>query len=304
VIPERLTSAELDDHPWIFGSPTLRALDYTFQVRTSSPELAAYLPGLLETFPPSPAPPSAVYSLFDLGDGVAERWQAYVGDLRVASTGNANDAVRYLLWHLNRKVVESSPRYTLLHAAAVALDGQAVIMPAAMDSGKTTTTAGLLRSGLSYLTDEIVALDPETLQVAAYPRTLNVDPGSWDVLRDLEPDLPDDLRMFTTDRWDLRPGAFGPDTVAYTAEPALIVAPRYVAGAPTSLDPVGQVRTARALSQSTFKLGRNSRRDLDVLGRLARTCPGYQLTIGDLDEACRLVLECLTKRVRRPRSHE
>src|SRR3989337_610946 len=88
-------------------------------------------------------------------------------------------SLRCLLWHINKRVVEETSRLTLVHAGGLELDGQGIVMPAVMESGKTTTTAGLLRRGLRYLSDEIVAVDPDSLTLLAYPKALTVEPGSF-----------------------------------------------------------------------------------------------------------------------------
>src|SRR6266576_744062 len=79
---------------------------------------------------------------------------------RVAeTTGLLTD---YLLWDVNARTIERTDGYLAIHAAAASLGGAGILLPAPPDSGKTTTVAGLVRAGCSYLTDEAALVDPET----------------------------------------------------------------------------------------------------------------------------------------------
>ena len=44
-----------------------------------------------------------------------------------------------------------------------------------MESGKTTLTAGLVRAGFDYLSDEAVAFDWDTLDIVPYAKPLSID---------------------------------------------------------------------------------------------------------------------------------
>lgn len=60
------------------------------------------------------------------------------------------------LSHVLRKL-----RLFELHAGAVVLNGQGVLIPAASGSGKTTTVFSLVREGFRYLADDHLYLEPE-----------------------------------------------------------------------------------------------------------------------------------------------
>ena len=89
----------------------------------------------------------------------------------------------------------------LVHAGAVEWDGHAALFPAPMESGKTTLVAGLVRAGARYLSDEAAAIDPETLLVHPFPKSLTIGAGSWEVLADLAPAVdPEVTRRYLLDR--------------------------------------------------------------------------------------------------------
>jgi hypothetical protein len=105
---------------------------------------------------------------------------------RVAGMTTLSAMVDALVHDLNRRVVDASP-HLLLHAGGVAGAGVAVALPGHMEAGKTTLTAGLVRAGLGYLTDEALAFDRETLLALPYPKPLSIDPGAWPLFLELAP---------------------------------------------------------------------------------------------------------------------
>jgi hypothetical protein len=67
----------------------------------------------------------------------------------------------------------------LLHASAVAVDGQAVAITAEAGTGKTTLAAHLLDRGADLLADDVLALELAGAEIVAHPGVAlaNVDPG-------------------------------------------------------------------------------------------------------------------------------
>lgn len=59
-----------------------------------------------------------------------------------------------------------------LHAAALEFQGRAFLLAADAGSGKSTTTWALLHHGFAYLSDELSPIDPQTLEVFAYPHAI------------------------------------------------------------------------------------------------------------------------------------
>jgi hypothetical protein len=59
-----------------------------------------------------------------------------------------------------------------LHAAAVAVNGRAIAMPAFPGTGKSTLTLALTQRGLDYLSDELAPLDLQARSVEPYSRAL------------------------------------------------------------------------------------------------------------------------------------
>jgi hypothetical protein len=201
-----------------------------------------------------------------------------------------------VIWGINRQIIDNTSDRLLLHAAAAADGtGRVVLLPAAMEAGKTTLVTGLLDRGLAYLTDEAAAVRPD-LTVQGFAKPLSIDTGSWSLLRHHRPHLADRLAPYMSEQWQVPPHHF--TTVLDEGSLALIVFPSYRTGAPTTferLDAIDALDLARA---STF--GREGRPlPVDRLAGLAEVVtavPCYELRSGDLTEACSRVIAALEAR--------
>lgn len=198
-----------------------------------------------------------------------------------------------LIWAVNRQVIDGSGSDLLIHAAAAAdVDGRVVLLPAPMESGKTTLVAGLLDRGLHYLTDEAVAVDPD-LTVRGFAKPLSIDSGSWRVLKHHAPRLPDALAGYMDAQWQVPPQRF--TTVVASGQLTVIVFPTYRAGEATNLTKLAPVSALDLIRASTF--GREHEPlTSDTMTRLAHmvaAVPCFELRGGDLAEACAAVLDRL-----------
>lgn len=290
--PPRMPAGRLDAVPWAYRTRWFRALEHEFSVRTMDPELGAYFDELFATFDvvAEPRDQGRVYSVIERSPRSRTRFGLYFDRERISIANNADLVIGYLFWHINRQVVETSgSRYVLLHAAAAERDGAAVILPARMESGKTTTVSGLLRAGFRYLTDEATAVDPDTLMIEPYRKTLSIDPGSWSVLPELRPHVPDAVAHYVRSQWHSDPRIVDPDALGSPARARLIVSPRYESGATTELEPLRPVQALLTLAENSFNLVDHGRRGLQALADVVEGCECYRLTVGDLDDAVALI---------------
>lgn len=202
-----------------------------------------------------------------------------------------------LLWDVNRQAVAATSEHLVLHAGAVAVGGHAVVLPAAMEAGKTTLVTGLVRAGCGYLSDELATVpDPadgngDGLQVLPYPKAISLDPGSWPLFPEVEPDV--DRRALSPSQWllladDVRAEA----TVTDPAPLGTIVLPRHQPGATTSIIRLDPVEALRALVECAFDFLERPAEVLPRLAIVAERVPVHRLVVGDgVTEAVELVLQ-------------
>ena len=270
----------LDSRDWPYQSPSYRALGHSFSLRSDDPDVGDYIEAVFSEFRTDDHAVTT-YSLMDRRPQRKAAYALFADDVRVGLSRTRSRALATLLWHVNQEVVRRTDhQFVQWHASAAVRDGVCVVMPAPMESGKTTTVAGLLRHGYQYLTDETVAVDVQTLIVEPFPKALSVDRGSWAVLPDLEPEL-----RLVDEQWQVPPRSIRPDAVAAPARPRLIVAPRFRRGATTELRPMRRAEALVLVAQSTFRFTESPARNLQVSARVLQGCDCFELVIGDLPTA-------------------
>ena len=223
------------------------------------------------------------------------RWEVHLDGTRLIRTEAASIAFRHLLFEANRQAIDGTPDLVLVHASAAVLDGRAIVMPGPMGAGKSTLVAALVRAGLGYLTDEIVALDPATGVVVPYPKYLSLGPA----LAHLVPDLPADLRTVVGDQRLVSPEAIRPGAVAPPAPPRVVVFPRYERGAATAVTRLRPAAALSTLAQHAFHLDHDGPRVLTTLATMVERSSCFEMVSGDVDEA-RDTLLALVEGAREP----
>jgi len=276
---------------WGYTSGRFLAFDHDFGVRTSDPALGRYIASVLDGLA-APGSPAAWYSLEDRGPDEELRYALDFDGEQELESPTGSRVVATLLWHVNRHATASCTDRVLVHAAGAVDDDRGVVLPARMESGKTTLVAGLVRAGLRYLTDEAVAVDPTSYRLHGLAKPLTIDPGSWLVLADLEPEVDPDIRQYMRS-WNVDVRSIRPDAIAASAAPALVILPRYEEGATTALTSVSRGLALMALCENSFNLAMLGQGGIDALTEVVRRSACYALVVGDLATACDLVLDAL-----------
>ena len=233
-----------DERAWAYRSPGYRALNLSFGVRTTDPDVGAYLDHVLSGLTDGGEDPKIWYSITSSGEGSGCAYPLYFGSELLVRAHSRAFAVETLLWHLNGATVDRADPLVVLHAGGVALNGAGVIICGPSGSGKTTLTAALVRAGFRYLTDEALAIDPATRRLLPYPKALAIKRGSWELLADLRPSRSELARGV----WHVVPTDIRSDAIAGATTPSLVLLPtRGGLEEPTDEDEIREVGRAEAL---------------------------------------------------------
>ncbi|MGH2693137.1 MAG: hypothetical protein ACRDHM_11680 [Actinomycetota bacterium] len=251
-------------------------------MRTELPEVAGPLAALLEPMAASDVTLAPVYEItrddLETGPYVVKLDGALVQRSQVARA-----AVDYVLWHVNTEAIKGTAIHLALHAGAVSRDGKAVILPAPPDSGKTTLTAGLVRAGFEYLSDEAAMIDPGSAWVHPFPRAMWMEQPTVELLGRAGagvPALENERYHYQVLAEDLRSGSRGrPCPVRF------VIAPRYDPAGGTSLEPIGRAEAVRMLAENSFNFSRFGADGLEILGRLVAGAECYRLRVDELASA-------------------
>ena len=276
---------------WVHRTPSLCALSYRFAVRTDDDRLGDRVDALLAGLPDADAAPVEHWYSLTRAEAPAGAVDVRRDGEELARGQTAGDALAWVVWDVNRAAAASGAAHLLFHAGGIEADGTGVLLPGASMAGKSTLVAGLVRAGFGYLTDELAALDLATGRLVPYAKPITVKPGSFAVLSDMGPaaDGPSGPDPWAGREWQVAVGGGTGRRIGRPCAPGFVVVPRYDAGAETTLTPLSETEAFFTLALHAVNLVPHGSAGTRALGRLARQCRCFSLTVSDLDEACRLV---------------
>jgi hypothetical protein len=209
-----------------------------------------------------------------------ERW---VGDLL--------SLAMYDLW---RAFAIASRDYLLIHSGSVALGDRAVLLPAAMDAGKSSLTLALLQEGFSYLSDEFGAIDPVTGRVHPVQRPMALDQDAFDRFPGIEERTRDkeEPPVLLTKRF-VRAQDVGAE-VGRPSGVGAIVFPEPAFGGPARLERVTKAEAVERLVSNAFNVNRYEERAVVLLGRVVAGAETYRLSGGTPQERARVIADSLS----------
>lgn len=143
-----------------------------------------------------------------------------------------------LEWGLNWCVATQVNHFLLFHAAVVARDDRALLMPGPPGCGKSTLCAALVTRGWRLLSDELAMVDLEAGTIHGLARPVSLKNESIPALRALAPDAFVSAPCHDTLKGTvahLRPPADSVQRMDVPARPAWIVFPRFETGAANAL---------------------------------------------------------------------
>jgi hypothetical protein len=209
-------------------------------------------------------------------------------------------ALAFLIWAINSAATERlRATHLLFHAGAVSSAGHGLLLPAPAGYGKTTLVAALIAAGFGYFGDDIAAVDPATLALLPFAKSLAVKAGGRRVLAPFYPALGPGraggvprLRAGGETVWYLPPPAD-----AWPGRPApvrYVVLPRYVSRSRTALTPVTRSEALERLLEQSFGIAGPGGRGLPGVAsavELVRRAECYALTVGRLGTAVRVLAD-------------
>lgn len=168
-----------------------------------------------------------------------------------------------------------------LHAGAVGWNGRCVLFPGMSGAGKSSLVAWFIDKGLSYLTDELCALD-EAGGIVGFPRALVLKAGADEL-----------VAKFSSfrDAPTLRAGGnlmICPDRAMVAAPDAhpcgLIVFATYASGAALTIEPLSAAKAALKLMSCNVNARNLPDGGFGAISALAQSAPAVALRYGAFDQ--------------------
>ena len=169
---------------WSLDRAGVPLIDTTCAVRVDDAEVAGLVDAVLAAPPvaggpmvgPGPSPTDAHAIDVVTGRPAGRRRYRILVDGRMAGrVARPELAAEDVLHHLDALAIHHTPGRLLWHAGAVERAGRVVAVLGASGRGKSTLVASLVGRGAGYLTDEVVAVAPGSMEVEPYVKTLDLD---------------------------------------------------------------------------------------------------------------------------------
>lgn len=256
---------------------------FSFVVASSDHADRALIESLFADLP-GPAPdsdPPSVFALLRIDTEDGPRWSLRgpraIEHFKLTRVGSLTS----LMAAVNLSALDAEPDSLHLHAAAAIKNGQAVIIAAQRDTGKTTTVAHLVERGWEFVTDETVRLSRHHALIGGFSKPLSIKPGGDRLVDHLHPWMIPPLSDGAESFRFVSLGAAGA-VIASGAPPHLVILLRRPDGEPSphpvsrAIEPADAVV---ALMQETLDAERFGSAAVR-LAELAASTRCYELTIG------------------------
>lgn len=191
------------------------------------------------------------------------------GEVVLRAPSNAA-LVERVVWEINQLAWAAGGPRVLLHGAAVVVGSGAVVLCGPSGAGKSTLAAALVQRGAGYLTDEIVAFDPEAGVVVPYPKPISLR------VADREPDVDGDRALL----------ALRPEPGAPAVEPRAVVLVHHDGPGPTVVRDLARADALVALCEHAHELTARGATAFHALADLVTRSTCIDLGSGDLALAC------------------
>jgi len=182
-------------------------------------------------------------------------------------------------------------RHLLLHASAVSRQGRAVVMTGLSGAGKSTLSALLAERGWRFLGDEFVLLDPDSGNIAPFPRPVSL---KNEAIAAMEREIDEEARFGPVLRdtpkgtiRHLRPRTEWVEQMARETRPALLLFPRF--GFPRAVRRMDEAESFVRLTQASTNYVALGERGFDALTGFVRSVPACAIDYATGDEGVELV---------------
>lgn len=188
------------------------------------------------------------------------------------------------IWDVHASVPKKARDFLFLHAGAVSRSGRALLLPARMDSGKSSLTLALLRAGWDYLSDELAPIDPVTHRVYPFPKLIGLDADGVQLFPGLEQRLDDrhGLSSVLSERY-VRPEDVD-SQVADRSAISWIIFPTPDFEGPARLESLTAAAAVKGMAANCFNLFRYGDRGVALLARVMSEARAFTITGGSPSE--------------------
>ncbi len=194
--------------------------------------------------------------------------------------------VKRLFREVVRLYINAHSNFVWLHAGCAAGDAGAVVLPGQWGRGKSTLTMELCKKGMSFLSDDIVPLDPYNRQAVPFPNTPQVRDKSSKTLSRSE--------VTYLSKTAIPISREQVSKVAHTV--SVVVFPHFREGADAKLSKLPPAQAVGQLLENCLSFPVNSDQTIQALCSMVENIEAYTLDFSDPSEAVSEILALPTMR--------
>jgi len=271
-----------------------RIINFTFRIQVSDVELVPILDGLYPGCQIDEIDTPVTYALISSNGGRNKRFSLIQnGRIRYRELPSIEALYAFLEWAVTKRALRHHQDFIQLHAGAVCQDGEAILFPADSGSGKTTLVISCVLAGFDCLSDDIILVEPHSLEIHPFPRLLHVREDTLHLFPQLKSQA-----LFVGDDdgeacYYLVREAIREDCSADIAKPRAVVIPHYEPNSQTILKAVGQTEAVSALINQCINFAHHGKNSIHFLAELMKRVETYRLRYSNAIEAVELLAEKL-----------
>ena len=189
------------------------------------------------------------------------------------------EVLGWLKYEVILHLMQARPDLLWMHAGAVAHRGRAVLFSGSGGRGKSTLVTRLCSPDWTYLSDDVIPLDPNSGKVLPFPQT--------PALRGQSEREISENRLHTLSKTDI---PLEPETVCQEAVPiGMLVFPAYTLHGPTGIVSCSPATAVVELIQNGLHFGNHRETGVRMLCDLLRALPIFRLSFSRGDLAAELI---------------
>lgn len=208
-------------------------------------------------------------------------------DGKIAARGRKGaDLLRRAYREVVSLFIHAHPDHVWLHAACAAGANGAIMLPGSWGRGKSSLTLELCKRGWSFLSDDIVPLNPFSKQAIPFPGTPQVRKRTEKVLSRSQ------IGTLSKRAVPLDPDQVSRDPNAVS----MVVFPEFVSNATASMSPISPAQAVGKLLENCLSFPKNDDATIQALCDMIKDVPLYGLQFDQVDEAANLLIEAYATR--------
>lgn len=199
-------------------------------------------------------------------------------------------AFALLEWGMNWCIYSHAHHYLIIHGAVLERDNRAILLPGASGSGKSTLCAGLMCRGWRLLSDELILIATETLDLHPLSRPVSLKNQSIDIMRAFAPDMVVTQPIPDTNKGTvahMRPTSLSVAAMTTCSQARHVVFPCYRAGSPTRLTSVSRSEVFMRLVENAFNYSLLGKTGFVTLEAVVDRVDGFIAEYSSLDDVIR-----------------